>query len=57
MVPLLQQLLDTKYAELVIARHANVARDEMKQIADEFRVLAHDASLPTPSIDRLYSFV
>ncbi|HLO18810.1 MAG TPA: 2-dehydropantoate 2-reductase N-terminal domain-containing protein [Anaerolineales bacterium] len=57
MVPLLQQLLDTKYAELVIARHANVARDEMKQIADEFRVLAYDASLPTPSIDRLYSFV
>jgi 2-dehydropantoate 2-reductase len=56
-VSLLQRLLDTEYAELIIARHANAARDEMKQIADEFRVLAHDSSLPTPSIDRLYSFV
>jgi 2-dehydropantoate 2-reductase len=56
-VPLLQRLLDTKYAELVIARHANAARDEMKQIADEFRELVRLSSLRTPSSDRLYSFV
>ncbi len=57
MVPLLQRLLDTEYADLIIARHANAAREEMKQIADEFRFLAHNSSLPTPSIDYLYAFV
>jgi len=55
MVSLLQLLLDTNYAELVIARHANAARDEMKQIADEFRELAD--SLQTPFSDYLYSFI
>jgi 2-dehydropantoate 2-reductase len=57
MVSLLQRLLDTEYADLIIARHANAARDEMKQIADEFRELAHRASLDTPFSDHLYSFI
>jgi 2-dehydropantoate 2-reductase len=57
LVSSLQRLLATEYAELIIARHANAARDEMKQVADELRQLAHLSSLPTPSIDRLYSFV
>jgi 2-dehydropantoate 2-reductase len=57
MVSLLQRLLDTEYADLVIARHANAARDEMKQIADEFRELAHLGSLPIPFNDHLYSFI
>jgi 2-dehydropantoate 2-reductase len=57
MVSLLQLVLNTDYADLVIARHANAARDEMKQLADEFRLLAHNSSLPTPSIDHLYAFV
>lgn len=57
MVSLLQQFLGTEYADLVIARHANGAREEMKQIADEFRELAHLASLHTPFSDHLYSFI
>ena len=56
-VRLLQRLLDTNYAELIIAQHANAARDEMKQIADEFRDLANLASLQTPASDYLYSFI
>jgi 2-dehydropantoate 2-reductase len=56
-VSLLQLFLDTEYADLVIARHANAARDEMKQIADEFRELAHLGSLHTPFNDHLYSFI
>jgi len=51
---LLQRSVDTQYAELVIARHSNAARDEMKCIADEFIALARRTSLPTPSIDHLY---
>ena len=41
-------------AELI--GHAHAARDEMKQLADEFRILAQSTSVPTPAIDRLYSY-
>ena len=56
-VSLLQRFLDTKCFELVIARHANAARDEMKQIADDFRQLTNLTSVKTPSTDCLYSFI
>ena len=56
MVSLLQQILDTRYAELIIARHANAARDEMKQLAEEFRLLARTSS-STIAIDHLRSFI
>ena len=57
MILLLQRLLDTEYADLVIARHASAARDEMKEIADEIRELAHLACLHTPYSDHLHSFI
>jgi 2-dehydropantoate 2-reductase len=34
--------------------HAHAARDEMKQIADEFMILARSTSVQTPAMDRLY---
>lgn len=37
--------------------HAFGARHEMKTIADEFRTLAADTSIPTPAIDHLYAYV
>lgn len=55
MVMYLQRLLNTERAELTIARHANAARDEMKQIADEFTALARSTSVPTSAIDRLHN--
>jgi 2-dehydropantoate 2-reductase len=36
--------------------HAHAARDEMKQIADEFKILARSASIPTPALDRLHTY-
>ncbi len=57
LVPCLQRVLNTRWAELVMARHANAARDEMRQLADEFRTLAQAASAPTPAIDRLYTYI
>ena len=44
-----------KMADLI--GHAQAARDEMKQIADEFRVLARSTSVPTPAMDRLYTYI
>ena len=49
------RLLD-EMTELKVG-HANNARDEMKQIADEFRTLAQKTSVPTPAMDRLYQYI
>jgi hypothetical protein len=55
LVPLVGRIFKReKMAELI--GHAHAARDEMKQIADEFRILAQSTSVQTPAIDRLYSY-
>ena len=54
---LMRLMVDTKEAEITMAGHVKVARDEMKQLADEFRALARATSVPTPAMDRLYSYI
>ena len=51
----MQRALNTDWAELVITKHANAARDEMKQLAIEFRILGQVSCVPTPALNRLYS--
>ncbi|MCL5996887.1 MAG: hypothetical protein M1546_12650 [Chloroflexi bacterium] len=53
----MQRGMATPRAELAMARHANAARDEMKQLADEFQVLARRSGSSVPAIDRLYTFI
>jgi len=43
----MQRVLGTSRDELILARHANAGRDEMQQLADEFRALAHQSGMPT----------
>ena len=50
------RLLDTRFAELWVAGYANAARDEMRLLADEFRVLARSTSVPTPAMEILYDY-
>ena len=57
LIRMLQKRLDNELAELVIARHANAARDEMKILADEFQDLVRQAGIPAPAIEQLYQFV
>jgi len=57
LVALMRRLLNTKTAEIEIAGHANAARDEFKHLADEFRALARTTSVPTPALDRLYTYI
>jgi len=57
LVALMRRILNTKTAEIEISGHANAARDEFKHLADEFRVLARTASVPTPAMDRLYTYI
>ncbi len=54
---LMRLMVNSKEAEITMAGHANAARDEMKRLADEFRTLARSTSVPTPAMDRLYSYI
>jgi 2-dehydropantoate 2-reductase len=57
LVALMRRLLSTRTAEIEIAGHANAARDEMQQIAGEFRALARTTPVQTPALDRLYTSI
>jgi 2-dehydropantoate 2-reductase len=48
---------NTEHFEAVVSRHANAARDEMKELGDEFEALAERAVVATPAMDRLAGFV
>jgi len=52
-----QRVLATPFAETVMAAHANAARDEMGQLAADFRALAAATGVPTPTMDRLAAYV
>ena len=46
-------LLNSRFAEIAFARHARAAADEMRCLADEFKILIDRTSMATPNIDRL----
>jgi 2-dehydropantoate 2-reductase len=58
--PLLQlvfkRVMGTRWAERVIARHANAAPGEMRRIAEELRDLAQKAGQKTPVSDALFQY-
>jgi 2-dehydropantoate 2-reductase len=53
----LRGLMNTRAGEIGIAGHANAARDEMKQVADEFYTLVKASGQSTPAIDRLRTYL
>jgi 2-dehydropantoate 2-reductase len=57
LVTVLGRRLNSESAELALAGHANAARDEMRQLADEFRALACTTNVPTPAIEHLYNYI
>lgn len=56
LVPLARRIMATKRAELVMAMHANSARDEMRMLAQEFQAIIQQSGLATPAIDKLASY-
>ena len=50
-------LLKSKFAEVAFAMHAKAARDEMGDLAREFKELIEKTSVDTPNIDVLRSFI
>ena len=55
-VAMMRRMLATKTAETVLVGHAHAARNEMTYIAGELRELARKTSVPTPAMDRLYTY-
>ena len=54
LVLVLRRFLQNELMEVALVRHAEVIRDEVRQLTDEFMALARQTPLPTPAIDRLY---
>lgn len=52
LVAILQGVVGTPAIEVLAARHANAARDEMSTLAAEFAALADRAGVPTPRDER-----
>jgi ketopantoate reductase len=56
LVAIFQRRLRHPLVEVALARHAGAARDEVQLLADEFRALAWQTTVPTPASDRLYAY-
>jgi len=54
---LLGRLMDTEFAAIGVAGHANVARDEFRKLAEDFEALARAAAVPTPAIQSLSRYI
>jgi 2-dehydropantoate 2-reductase len=53
LIKILQQVFNSKFAEVAMMMHANAARDEMVELGSEFRSLRDQTSLKTPNLDEL----
>lgn len=56
LVAISARLLATAYADLIAARHANNARDEMAELAAQMSQIARQAGAETPSADALAGY-
>jgi 2-dehydropantoate 2-reductase len=57
LLAVLRRSFATPRAELLMARHANAARDEMRLLSEQFQELAHDSGIPTPAMDTLIRYI
>jgi ketopantoate reductase len=51
----LQRLLDPR-VRVALFEHADAAQDEIKHLADEFLAFKRQTCVPTPAMDRLYTY-
>lgn len=50
-------MLDSRFAEVAFAMHAQAARDEMKELATDFQKLTAMSSVETPTLDSLIDLI
>ncbi|MBN2154665.1 MAG: ketopantoate reductase family protein [Candidatus Lokiarchaeota archaeon] len=46
-----------KWYDVVLKAHVEHGVDEMRKLADEFQILIQKANIPTPNINKLYSYI
>ncbi|WP_371802206.1 ketopantoate reductase family protein [Candidatus Lokiarchaeum ossiferum] len=54
---MLKKLMGSENGKLAMRDHAMAAPDEMLQIANEFKKIKQESSIPTPSIDTLFEYL
>jgi hypothetical protein len=57
LVFILRFLFDTNIAVVAMERHSNSARDEMKELVDQFRVMIKQSGISAPASNKLYAYV
>ncbi len=56
-VKAVQKLLQSKFAEVAFALHARAARDEIRELAEEFESLIDKTSIETHNLNKLKSYI
>jgi 2-dehydropantoate 2-reductase len=57
LIKILKQVFNTKFAEVAMMLHVNAAKDEMIELAHDFRKLRDQTSIQTPNLDELISYI
>ncbi len=54
---IIKQIFDSKFAEYAFMLHINAAKDEMKELVDDFKTLIKKTDVMTPNIDELRNYI
>ncbi|MCK4359086.1 MAG: ketopantoate reductase family protein [Candidatus Cloacimonetes bacterium] len=54
LINIMKQLFNSKFAEIAFMLHLNAAKDEVKELANEFKTLKNQTSIKTPNLDELF---
>jgi len=57
LIKILQQVFNSKFAEIAMMMHANAAKDEMIELGNDFKTLKDQTSIKTPNLDKLISCI
>jgi 2-dehydropantoate 2-reductase len=57
LIKILKKVFNTKFAEVAMMMHVNSAKDEMLELANDFKKLTKRTSVQTPNIDELVNYI
>jgi 2-dehydropantoate 2-reductase len=49
--------LNSSMGDYFLAKHTRAAREEIQELAKEFRILIGKVGIPAPALDRLYRYI
>jgi 2-dehydropantoate 2-reductase len=57
LIKILQQVFNSKFAEVAMMMHVNAAKDEMLELGNDFKTLINQTSINTPNFNELLSHI